>query len=815
MCYKSQMKQLVVTRKCPLGFVAMMAFSCLAADTFYVATNGVDAVGRGSEESPFETIQYAIDSASSGSTIWVKPGIYDKGGAESTNTTTHLNRVVLTKVIHLKSTDGAAVTHIVGAPDPDTGDVGPKAVRCIISPGDNKALNSTITGFTLRDGYGDDGSTGHTHRSGGFLQHHGRKEIYISDCVISNCMSYSHGGARGGTFSRCLFVNNRVTTGHHGTDAAGVGGAYLVHCLVVGNGDNNYDNAVGDSSQLVNCTVVCNRGRGCSSGCTLYNTVVCGNSLDNYPGTSATDCAIGGYPVYSPIDGDYRLVVGSAADNAGNPAYLLQGTRPFTMLSGMENKDFAGNTVDTSAEHIHMGAIQTTTEAATEGGTLYLYGPLSFNGRHVPDGVPTYGQSTNCLTMWHIQFDDIKVSNATTNYMHYILRRLGNSANGSILNPARDNSLVMMVPTATGIASTNTPNYSKALWVDPVRGDDIGNDGSETAPYATIQKAVAGCGANTVVFLEPGTYAEGGFTPADTSVAPYGNYRVWITNSTVRLLGKGGAENTIIVGAADPTTGGMGDGAYGCIGGTASSITASGVTLSNGWTRADDVITASGYGAAVFGNNVNIMLFDSVVTDCHGYRGVFRYTYAYRCKIYGNESVTESLFASGGGRIVCSWLGPNKAKSSSYYGYVGSSVAAYFCTLVMEDGKSLFSQSASLYNCIAVGGQYVKSAMKSKGNVFWNFSEVDAAAVGTFTNESPRLRGDKMHVSITSPALTAGVVPSVAGYEANDPISLNWYTFCSTDLEGNLVRFNADGTAMSGAFQNPVPVRLGVTVYIK
>ncbi len=793
----------------------MMAFSCLAADTFYVATNGVDAVGRGSEESPFETIQYAIDSASSGSTIWVKPGIYDKGGAESTNTTTHLNRVVLTKVIHLKSTDGAAVTHIVGAPDPDTGDVGPKAVRCIISPSDNKALNSSITGFTLRDGYGDDGSTDHNHRSGGFLQHHGRKEIYISDCVISNCMSFSHGGARGGTFSRCLFVNNRVTTGHHGTDAAGVGGAYLVHCLVVGNGDNNYDNAVGDSSQLVNCTVVCNRGRGCSSGCTLYNTVVCGNSLDNYPGTSATDCAIGGYPVYSPIDGDYRLVVGSAADNAGNPAYLLQGTRPFTMLSGMENKDFAGNTVDTSAEHIHMGAIQTTTEAATEGGTLYLYGPLSFNGRHVPDGVPTYGQSTNCLTMWHIQFDDIKVSNATTNYMHYILRRLGNSANGSILNPARDNSLVMMVPTATGIASTNTPNYSKALWVDPVRGDDIGNDGSETAPYATIQKAVAGCGANTVVFLEPGTYAEGGFTPADTSVAPYGNYRVWITNSTVRLLGKGGAENTIIVGAADPTTGGMGDGAYGCIGGTASSITASGVTLSNGWTRADDVVTSSGYGAAVFGSGVNIMLFDSVVTDCHGYRGVFRYTYAYRCKIYGNESVTESLFASGGGRIVCSWLGPNKAKSSSYYGYVGSSVAAYFCTLVMEDGKSLFSQSASLYNCIAVGGQYVKSAMKSKGNVFWNFSEVDAAAVGTFTNENPRLRGDKMHVSITSPALTAGVAPSVAGYEANDPISLNWYTFCSTDLEGNLVRFNADGTAMAGAFQNPVPVRLGVAVYIK
>jgi hypothetical protein len=792
---------------------AFVAYS-MAADVFYVATNGVDAVGRGSEESPFETIQYAIDSASSGSTIWVKPGIYDKGGAESTNTTTHLNRVVLTKVIHLKSTDGAAVTHIVGAPDPDTGDVGPKAVRCIISPSDNKALDSTITGFTLRDGYGDDGSTGHNHRSGGFLQHHGRKEIYISDCVISNCMSFSHGGARGGTFSRCLFANNRVTTGNNGNDAAGVGNSYLVHCMIASNGDGDYDYAVGDSSKLVNCTVVCNRGRGCASTCILYNTVVCGNSNNNYPGTSATNSVVGGYPVYSPIDGDYRIVVGSAADNAGNPAYLLQGTRPFTMLSGMENKDLAGNTVDTSAEHIHVGAIQATTAATTEGGTLYLYGPLSFNGLHVPAGVPTYGQNTNCLTQWHIQFDDINVSGTTTNYMNYIHRRVGNAANASILNPARDNSLVMMVPTVAGVASTNTPKYTKARWVDPVRGNDTANDGSETAPYATIQKAV-GCGNETVVFLEPGIYATGGFTPADTSVAPYENYRVWITNHYVRLLGKGGAENTIIAGAADPITKGMGDGAYCCVGGNKDYITVSGVTLSNGWTRADDVVTASGYGAAVFGSGVNIMLFDSVVTDCHGYRSVLRYTYAYRCKIYGNESMKESLFASGGGRAICSWLGPNKAKSSSYYGYLGSSVVAYFCTLVMEDGKSLFSQSASLYNCIAVNGQYVKSAMNSKGNLFWNFAEVDAAAVGTFTNEKPRLRGDKMHVSITSPALTAGVAPSVAGYAASDPISVNWFTFSSTDMEGNLIRFNADGTAMAGAFQYPVPVRLGVTISLK
>ena len=161
----------MVKRRCLVSGVVVFATTFLFAATaaeYYVATNGVDEVGRGSEASPFQTIQYAIDSASAGSTIWVKPGTYDKGGAENASASgVHSNRVVLTKKIHLKSTDGAAVTHIVGAPDPATGGVGPNAVRCVVSPNNNSA-DSTITGFTLRDGYGDDGSQ--AHRSGGFLR---------------------------------------------------------------------------------------------------------------------------------------------------------------------------------------------------------------------------------------------------------------------------------------------------------------------------------------------------------------------------------------------------------------------------------------------------------------------------------------------------------------------------------------------------------------------------------------------------------------------------------------------------------------------
>ena len=791
---------------------AMCAWSGFSADVIYVATNGVDAVGRGSEESPFETIQYAIDSASSGSTIWVKPGIYDKGGAENAiSGAIHTNRVVLKKKVYLKSTDGAAVTHIVGAPDPNTGGVGPGAVRCIVSP-DNGAgngslgLDSEIVGFTIRDGYGDDGTTGHNHRSGGFLQHHGVKSVYISDCVISNCVSYSHGGARGGTFARCLFVNNRVTAGHHGNDAAGVGNACLVNCLVVGNGDNTYDNAAGDGAILVNCTVVCNRGRGCKSDCTLYNTVVCGNTLDNYSGTKATDCVIGGYPVYSPLDRDYRIVTGSAAAGTGNPAHLPAGGKPFLVAAGMVEKDFAGNTVDTAAEHIHVGAIQETTGAATAGGILCLDGAFSCNGHCAP---LAYAQTTNLLAQWRVNFVGSSVSGSTTNYFRDIHRKSGDSGNPTVLQAGYDNSLVMMVPPKSGVATTNTVEYGKGMWVDPVLGSDTANDGSETAPYRTIQKALDEGKGSTVVFLAPGVYAEGGVASEDPAVAPYVATRVWITNNWVRIVGVAGAERTIIVGVPDPTTGGLGDGAMRCAASTTSYSWMSGVTLSNGWTRTGE--GSRGHGAAIEGN---LFLTDGIVTDCHGQSSIFHNARIYRCKVYGNESKDASLVDTSG-RVVCSWFGPNKSKSSTYYGYFGTGVEAWFSTLVMEEGKSLFSQSALLYNSLAVNGQYVKSAMKSKGNLFWNFKEVDAAAVGTFTDANPRLRRDMIHVPITSPALTAGVAPSEAGYNASDAISRNWYTYSSTDIEGNLIRFNADGTAMVGALHDPLPVRTAFTVSIK
>ena len=805
------LSQLFCKMKCIaiVFFITQSAFS----GTYWVATNGVDSVGCGSEAEPFETIQYAIDYAEADSTILVKPGVYDKGWAINTLSSgaVHTNRVSLTKKIHLQSSHGACVTHIVGAPDPVTGGAGPGAIRCMVSPnGDSEG--STIVGFTLRDGYGDVAS----HRSGGFLQQNGNPWIYIQDCVVSNCVAFSDGGARGGTFARCFFANNHVTSSHDSSHPSVGGCVNLINCVIAGNGSDDNDFTLDANSVAINCTIVCNRGRGSSPSATLYNTIVCGNSNGDYTGSKAYDCVIGGYPVLSPLCYDWRVVRDGAADGSGRLSHISCASGYFSsrisvdenIISLMSDKDFAGNVIDVSAASMHVGAVQDT--ALVSGGILWLYGPLSCNGAYVPDGAPTYAQSTNGLGQWRVNFAGRKVSGSSTNYLRSVSRT--SSIGNMTLFPDLDDSLVMMAPPKGGFATTNTPQYSKALWVDPNAGSNTSNDGSRNRPYRTIQKAVDEGGKNTVVFLAPGLYDEGGKQSEDATKAPYGSCRVWVTNDNVRIVGKAGAGQIVISGSSDTGTGGLGEKAFKCVGASGNGVVVQGVTISNGWTMAANA--NSGRGAAIR----NITLTDSVVTDCHGNNNISYMANLYRCKIYGNEAQGGSLFETMNDenivRIVSSWIGPNTSKSSAFYGYVGSETEAWFSTLLVTNGQSAFSQNAKIYNCIAVGGQYVKSSMISRGNLFWNFAEVDDAAVGTFANCDPRLSLDKMHVKIDSPAFSTGIAPSEEGYDFLDEISRKWHFYSSADVEGKMLHFAADSTAMSGASHEAVAIR-GMVVILK
>ena len=71
--------------------------------------------GRGG--TPYATIQEAVEAATSGDTVWVRPGVYDRGGCVDPASGT--NRVCITKALTLRATsDDPADTVIVGALDP-------------------------------------------------------------------------------------------------------------------------------------------------------------------------------------------------------------------------------------------------------------------------------------------------------------------------------------------------------------------------------------------------------------------------------------------------------------------------------------------------------------------------------------------------------------------------------------------------------------------------------------------------------------------------------------------------------------------------
>ena len=59
-----------------LGLAVLLASSLASSQTLWVATNGDDANGTGSEGDPWATITHALDNAPDGSLVLVKPGTY-------------------------------------------------------------------------------------------------------------------------------------------------------------------------------------------------------------------------------------------------------------------------------------------------------------------------------------------------------------------------------------------------------------------------------------------------------------------------------------------------------------------------------------------------------------------------------------------------------------------------------------------------------------------------------------------------------------------------------------------------------------------
>jgi len=170
-------------------------------------------------------------------------------------------------------------------------------------------------------------------------------------------------------------------------------------------------------------------------------------------------------------------------------------------------------------------------------------------------------------------------------------------------------------------------------------GNDA-NSGSFASPFLTIQKAVDVALTGGVILVGPGTYATGENTSAS---ATYGRSRVAITkNVTVRSLQ--GAERTIILGQAHPSSTGSGDDSIRCVVMTEGVL--DGFTLKDGYadtSQSDgnmDKTIINGGGVCVPVGFSTPVINNCIITGCSAYRGAAAYHGTLNnCTLVNNKSV--------------------------------------------------------------------------------------------------------------------------------------------------------------------------------
>ncbi len=568
--------------------------------------------GDGSAESPFSTIQEAVDAVPSSianyAIIHVARGVYDRGETAVPDEAIS-NRVTFVGNTSYRviATDGPEDTIIKGASDtsdPVNG-IGPAAVRCIRSA--RSAYPLSVEGFTIEGGRTVATNSVQTLSMGGALRSNSRN-TWLIGCVVSNNFAGSGSAIAGGTAYRTAFFDNPwVSAGmFHGETTV----ADCVVRHVAGHGANPL---IGSGAvSLVNSTLV---AEGASVPMILpsahgfvFNSIVAhskGTSANNdkkpFLGNVFWDFPYNGkrkdgqvvnaegvdYVAHDPgfadaANGNYRLVGSAAAFGLGNAWDGLEDGDRWTVGEAYTNyyryvmRDMDGSDpyfvdgkptpgawqLPAAGVVLSVGGTSVSIEGAKEGFNS-AQDISSIVIRPVRGRRPAIGVSVNGVTN---RFDGI--SGAFT------------------FNPAD-------LAAAGGSAEIIVVESSE--WhVDAVNGNDAAGSGFfPDDAFRTLAQAMSVSIPGDTVYAHPGTYGEGSMIHsvrvASTLTDPITLRSRVVIPAGVTLCSVGGADKTIIVGERDQeSANGLGDGAMRCV--TMETNTClKGFTVTGGYTR--DVAT--------------------------------------------------------------------------------------------------------------------------------------------------------------------------------------------------------------------------------